>query len=206
MTIWWLAVMVGSLLATTVAFIWLAGRVGTGGTARKRADGNTDAEKAADEDVEHIFNDTFREELRNRGRLRFEKIIDENAMFMKQDLDLTISQLNGYMKEQVAAKLDTGFEAYAKAMQEAQELALGSLQKTAQDIEEQRTALADTLQKNLAAHEAALVKVYEKNLAEITEHYIVQALGSELDLKAQLPYIIKRMEANKQDIIKDMEL
>ena len=36
--------------------------------------------------AEHIFDDQFREELRNRGRLHFEKIIGENAMFLQQDL------------------------------------------------------------------------------------------------------------------------
>jgi hypothetical protein len=80
MTIWQLALILGSLLAATLAFIWLAVRMGTAG-GKKKGNDNADIEKAAEEDVEHIFNDTFREELRNRGRLHFEKIISENAMF-----------------------------------------------------------------------------------------------------------------------------
>ena len=104
MTIWQLALIVGSLLAATLAFIWLAVRMGNGGGKKKGKDTN-DIEKAAEEDVEHIFNDTFREELRNRGRLHFEKIISENAMFLQQDLRLTTSQLNEYMKEDLIALL-----------------------------------------------------------------------------------------------------
>jgi hypothetical protein len=78
----------------------------TGG--KKKGNDNADIEKAAEEDVEHIFNDTFREELRNRGRLHFEKIISENAMFLQQDLRLTTSQLNEYMKEEITGS-DSGF-------------------------------------------------------------------------------------------------
>jgi hypothetical protein len=207
MTIWWLAFILGSLAALCAAFIWIAVRLN-----RLQADrgsqktlGETYADMA-EEETAHLFNKEFREELRNRGRLRFEKIIDENAMFMKQDLDLTVSQLNEYMKQQVSQKLDTGFDAYTKAMQEAQELALGSLQKTAEEVEAQRTKLSNTLKEDVAAREAALLKVYEQNMAEIIEHYVLQSLGEALDMKAQLPYIMKQLEASKEDIIKDMQL
>jgi hypothetical protein len=153
-----------------------------------------------------LFNKEFREELRNRGRLRFEKIIDENAAFLKQDLDATIQQLNDYMKQQIAAKLDAEFAAYAQAMQQAQQLALGSLQKTAQEIETQRLQLAQAMQKDVAEREQALLRVYEENMAKIVEHYVQQALGDQFDLKSQLPYIVKHLEQNKQAIMEDMRL
>ena len=211
MTIWWLAFILGTLAAVFFGFVWIVvslSRLQAGGKGKGKLP--TDLNKAytdiAEEDATHLFNTEFREELRNRGRLRFEKIIDENAMFLKQDLDMTISQLNGYMKEQVAAKLDTEFAAYAKAMQEAQELALGSLQRTAQEVETQRLALTQALKKDVAEREAALLKVYEENMAKIVEHYVLLALGDQFDLKSQLPYIIAQMEANKQNIIEDMRL
>lgn len=160
----------------------------------------------AEEDALHLFNAEFREELRNRGRLRFEKIIDENANFLKQDLDATTAKLNEYMQQQITAKLDEEFGAYAKAMHEAQTLALSSLQKTAEEIETQRQALAEALKADVAEREEALLRVYEENMAKIIEHYLLQALGNQFDLKSQLPYIIKEMEANKKAIMEDMRL
>jgi hypothetical protein len=160
----------------------------------------------AEEDALHLFNAEFREELRNRGRLRFEKIIDENANFLKQDLEATTTQLNEYMQKQITAKLDEEFGSYAKAMHEAQTLALGSLQKTAEEIETQRQALAAALKADVAEREESLLKVYEENMAKIVEHYVLQALGNQFDLKAQLPHIIKEMEHNKQAIMEDMRL
>lgn len=211
MTVWWFALIVGTLAAFFAGFVWIAVVLhhlrGGGGPGRQsKADLNKAYSDIAEEEATHLFNKEFREELRNRGRLRFEKIIDENAMFMKQDLDLTISQLNEYMKKQVASKLDTEFAAYAKAMQEAQELALSSLQKTAREVDEQRLALTDALKKDVAEREAALLKTYEQNMGEIVEHYVLLALGDQFDLKDQLPYILKQMEANKKEIIEDMRL
>jgi len=211
MTIWWLAFVVGSLAAVFAGFVWVIvslNRLQRGGGVGQKSVGalNKAYTDIAEEDATHLFNKEFREELRNRGRLRFEKIIDENAMFLKQDLDMTISQLNEYMKKEISSKLDSEFAAYAKAMHEAQELALGSLQKTAQEVEAQRVQLAEALKKDVAEREVALVKVYEENMAKIVEHYVLQSLGDQFDLKSQLPYIVAQMEANKQNIIEDMRL
>ena len=212
MTIWWLAFIVGALAAVFLGFVWIIMALNRlqGGAVKNTKKSVDELNKAysdiAEEDANHLFNKEFREELRNRGRIRFEKIIDENAMFLKQDLDMTISQLNEYMKGQIGAKLDAEFAAYAKAMHEAQELALETLRKTAEEVEAQRAALGEAMKKDVAEREAALLKVYEENMSKVIEHYLMQALGDQFDLKAQLPYIIAQMEANKQDIIEDMRL
>src|ERR1035438_8206233 len=70
----------------------------------------------AEQAVKAIFNDEFREELRNRGRLHFEKIIGENAMFLQQDLQLTTSELNEYMKQEITAKLQEEFAKYEQSI------------------------------------------------------------------------------------------
>lgn len=212
MTIWWLAFILGSLAAVFLGFVWVIvalNRLGSGGVGNSKKS-VTDLNKAysdiAEEDATHLFNKEFREELRNRGRLRFEKIIDENAMFLKQDLDMTISQLNEYLKQQISDKLDTEFADYSRAMKEAQELALSTLQKTAADVEAQRQHMAAALEKSTQEHEAKIMKVYEENMAKIVEHYVLESLGDQFDLQAQLPYILAQMEANKQNIAEDMRL
>ncbi len=210
MTVLWLAFILGSLAAVFAGFVWVVitlNKIQGGTTAKKSA---ADLGKAysdiAEEDATHLFNKEFREELRNRGRLRFEKIIDENAMFLKQDLDMTISQLNEYMKKEISSKLEVEFEAYAKAMREAQELALHSLQKTAQEVDDQHAQLAAKLEEDVAGRETKIMKEYEDNMAKVVEHYLQQSLGEQLDLKSQLPYIIAQMEANKKVIMEDMRL
>jgi hypothetical protein len=211
MTIWWLAFILGSLAAIFAGFVWVILAIGrmqtrSADVGKSPEDLNAAYTDIVEQDATHVFNTEFREELKNRGRLRFEKIIDENAMFMKHDLDSTISQLNDYMKQQIAGKLDIEFETYAKAMKEAQGLALTTLRKTAEEVEEQRVQLAAALKADVAQRESALLKVYEENMAKIVEHYVLQSLGDQFDLKSQLPFIIAQMEANKEKIMEDMRL
>src|SRR5215475_9589183 len=160
MTIWWLGCILGVLGASAIAFIWLAVRIGADTSPQEQ---QTDFVKAAEDDVERIFNNEFREELRNRGRLHFEKIIGENAMFLQQDLRLTTSQLNDYMKQEITRKLKEEFDKYEQSIMDAKQLAIDSIQKTNQAIDEERAALIEQIHKELASDRANRVKMFEEN-------------------------------------------
>ena len=205
MTIWWLYLILTLLAAVGTAFIWLIVKVGGGTSPTKAAkNGVNSIEEAADADVEHIFNEDFREELRNRGRLHFEKIIGENAMFLQQDLRLTTSQLNEYMKTEIASKLKEEFKKYEESIMDAKQLAIESIQKTNAAIDEQRAQMGQAVQQEMASAKQQLVQRFEQNMADIINHYVIAAVGNQIDLNDQLEYILADLEANKQAIIEDI--
>lgn len=199
-----LATIVGSLLAATVAFMWLAVRVSTVG-GKKQSPQADDIGRAAEDDVEHIFNDTFREELRNRGRLHFEKIISENAMFLQQDLRLTTSQLNEYMKGEITRTLQEEFQKYEQSITDAKQMAIEALQKTNDVIDEQRAHLAEQLDTELMREKDRMITQFQQNMGDVVNHYIVAAIGNQIDLTDQLEYILNDLEANKQAIMDDIK-
>src|SRR5688500_12112826 len=115
MTILWLLLVLTAIFAVGGAFIWVAVQLAAGRRPQSKV-GLESAQQAAEDDVEHIFNEEFREELRNRGRLHFEKILGENAMFLQQDLRLTTAQLNDYMKGEISRELKEAFLNYQGAI------------------------------------------------------------------------------------------
>lgn len=205
MTIWWLALILAFLGAAGLAFVWLAVRVGSvAGSAGVKKGLSTSAAEAAKEDVEHIFNDEFREELRNRGRLHFEKIIGENAMFLQQDLRLTTSQLNEYMKTEITKKLKEEFDKYEQSIMDAKQLAIDAIEKTNAAVDEQRKQLGEELQKEVREQKLHLIKHFEENMADVINHYVLSAIGNQIDLTDQLEYILAELEANKAAIVEDI--
>lgn len=204
MTIWWLGCILGILGASSIAFIWLAVRLSRLSIGPPHKNAPPDMGQAAEEDVEHIFNTEFREELRNRGRLHFEKIIGENAMFLQQDLRLTTSQLNEYMKAEITRKLQEEFDKYEQSIMDAKQLAIDSIEKTNQAIEDQRAALSQQVQQQIEAEKSQLVEHFKKNTADIINHYIMLAIGDQIDLSDQLEYILAELETNKQAILEDI--
>ncbi len=193
-----LFLILGSLAAATASFVWMALR--TTVTPVKDADILQDSEH----DVEHIFNNEFRELLRNRGRLLFEKIISENAMFLQQDLRLTTSQLNEYMKDEITKKLQEEFIKYEQSIADAKNLAVDSITKTQKIMEEQRQQMSQQLTEEITKEKARLMTNFEENMADIVNHYVLAAVGDQIDLNDQLEYILSDLETNKQAIIKDI--
>lgn len=228
---------------------------------------------------DQFFDEYFREELRNRGRWYFEKVITENGDLFKQDLDATITnvkteldehvtgqvdetvkQIDEYLKAHVTRKLDEQFVQYNEALRLAQDAALASvtastkqlqqqhqqlaealqksvveqssllhsafdenkaeitamkdtqahaleaLKHSAAEVEEQYKQLATTLQEQVEKQKDMLVGAFESNMSAIVERYVLGALGEQFDMKAQLPGIIKQMEANKQAMVDDLKL
>ncbi len=202
MDIYGLAAVLIGIAAATTALIWLAVRVSGGSGPGKDVAGTFYDE--AEKDVEHIFNDEFREELRNRGRLHFEKIIGENAMFLQQDLRLTTSQLNEFMKTEITKKLQDEFSKYEESITDAKQLAIESITKTQEAIEEQRQMMGQQLLQEIENEKARMVKRFEENLGDIINHYVLAAIGDQIDLNDQLDYIIADIEANKDVIIQDL--
>ncbi len=191
------------IFCVTGAVLWAILR----GPGKGKDKGNAieDLTREAKEDVEHIFNDEFREELRNRGRLHFEKIIGENAMFLQQDLRLTTSQLNDFMKSEVTHVLKEEFAKYEESINDAKQLAIDSIQKTQDTIEQQRELLSAQMNEQIKAEKSRTLERFEARMADVVNHYVLEAVGDQIDLSEQLDFILNQMEANKEAIMRDIK-
>lgn len=205
MTLYELLLIIGSLLSATLAFLWLAvkmERVAKYNAVQTKK--SKTLAQSAKEDVERVFNEEFREELRNRGRLYFEKIINENAMFLQQDLRLTTSQINDFMKEQIKKTLTEEFSKYEESIAAAKELALQSISKTQQAIEQQRAMMQDQIKTEFQAEKERRLKEFDVRMSEVISHYLLVAVGDQIDLSEQMEYIISELNENKKSIIEDI--
>ena len=198
-----LILVIGALLSATLAFIWLARKVSRGPSAA--LDSQASLDKTAKNEVEHIFDNEFREELRNRGRLHFEKVIGENAMFLQQDLRQTTAQLNDYMRGEIMRTLQEEFKKYEQSISDAKQIALQSIDKTIATIDQQRDFLESQLHTQSEAQKQRILVQFEKSMASILNHYIIQALGDQIDISDQLDFILAELENNKADILEDIK-
>lgn len=173
-------------------------------TENPKIDSKKSVELTADETVEHIFDDKFREELRNRGRLHFEKIIGENAAFLQQDLRLTTAQLSDFMKSEITAKLKDAFANYQQSIDDAKQMALESIAKTNQAIDEQREALKTQMEQQVSKQQQLILQHFSEQMADVINHYLLEAIGDQIDLSDQLEYIVAELESNKQAILADV--
>ena len=125
-------------------------------------------------------------------------------MFLKQDLQLTASDLNKYMQEQIKKVLKEEFSKYEESIENAKKVAVEAINKTQAALEQQRAALQARLEEETRKEKTRLIKQFEDNMSQVVNHYLLEAIGNEIDLSDQLEYIYRHFEDNKQAIIEDI--
>jgi poly-gamma-glutamate capsule biosynthesis protein CapA/YwtB (metallophosphatase superfamily) len=161
-------------------------------------------DQTVEEIINSVFDEDFRQELKNRGKLQFERTINENATFLKQDLEQTTEQLHAYLKEIISKNLDTEFNSYKQTIELAKQTAVDSIKKTQIVLEDQRKAMVEEITKQFSAEKKVLVKNFENNMADIVSNYLLKSVGKHLNLNDQLEFIITDLETNKAAMLEDL--
>lgn len=224
----------------------------------KKTDEDT---QVADEQVstaleKHFLDENVREEMRNHGRLYFEKVVDENGALFKEELDKTVQSINTELKGHIIEQLDKSIEQMAtdlkahmteqvderlaaykekqdtvlkqlddkvteqdkkltelfeengariNAIRDVQDSALRWLKSSAEQLEAQHDQMNEMLEKDIENRKSVIISSFQQNMAEVIEHYLLEAVADQYDLKEQMSGIMDQLEKNKQTIADDMQ-
>src|SRR6185437_10564162 len=69
-----------------------------------------------------------------------------------------------------------------------------------------RGALLQQIGQQLAQEKARQMKAFEENMTDVVNHYLMAAIGNQIDLSDQLEYILTNLETNKQAIVEDIRM
>jgi hypothetical protein len=109
------------------------------------------------------------------------------------------------MKDEIQKVLKDEFSKYEASITSARDIALESIKKTQEVIDQQRAQLEKQMNEQAAEEKQRLIDRFEKNMADILNHYILDAIGGEIDLTDQLEYIFQSLEENKKAILEDVK-
>lgn len=129
-----------------------------------------------------IFDESYREELRQLGRDEFTKIIHKSAETLKQDIDSTMTRVADDLKEYMTKRLDTTIGAvnsevtnqlnervheYNRLADEAHDAANDALTQSIQTMQEKYQKLSASLEQAVANQEVLMVTVFQDNRSRI---------------------------------------
>lgn len=191
MEAWQLLLIIGVLLATMIAFVWMAIKVNT--ISRPEPKGRNSASEAVNEAMSQAFTEDFREELRQRARQQFEKIIHENAMFLQQDVRVSATKLDEFMKQEIYATLQKELSIHSETVNQTRQMLSESVMKSQAQLREE-----------LDKEKDARLKQFDDNLARIAKKYILSAVGDVITTDQQIALIIDNLNAHKAEIIEDV--
>jgi len=190
--LWQLLLIIGTLFATLIAFIWVAIRLGGVSKAPKLNPKDT-ASASVNLAVNQAFTEEFREELRARAQQQFEKIIHENAMFLQQDVRMSAAQLNEFMKSEVLSTLQQEMAKHQETLSQTKKLVTDNIAKTEAQLKSELVQEKERRIKNLDEH-----------MGDIVKNYVMAAVSDSIDVDRQLAFVLDNLNTNKAAIIEDI--
>lgn len=139
-----------------------------------------DAVSAADQ----IFDEKYREELRELGREHLKKQIEASAVGLKDDIDATMQQVAVDLKTYMTNQLDITIGGVSKEImdqmherisefnriaRESEEQVTQSLHNNTQEVHEKFQRLSGTLQQVVASHEVMMLTAVQENKTRLQE-------------------------------------
>ena len=187
------AVLIGSIILLVIVFVW---SLFLQKSHKHTAQSTSQVEVAAQE--------VLQKKLHAEGRDEVQKAVNENVVFIQQDMRRTTSELNGYMQQEITRTLNDELKKYGESADQVNQLALDAIAKTQAVLEAQHLQLTQQLAEQIASEKERLLTRFEDTMTEVVGHYVTIAIGNQINVKDQLDYIIGELKENKQAILEDL--
>lgn len=135
---------------------------------------------------------------------QFDQVIHDATKRLKQSLNQTLSKVEQEVNNELTGAATEEFANYRKsvtALTKQNNDQLASLQK---DFDTWRQSFSVQLEQTMAQERARTAEELDRRINDVVSSYLLEALGSNVDLGAQAPYIMQALDAHKEDIKKDI--
>lgn len=145
---------------------------------RRKSSKKPTVQEEAAQTAAALFDQQYRDELRQIGREHFKQLIDSSSVDLKRNVDTSVKQisydLKYYMKRQlditistvnaeITSQLNQRVAEFSRQATEAQDLAAQSLNRNAQAVHERYQQLSATLQQTVAGQEVMMITVFQES-------------------------------------------
>lgn len=126
--------------------------------------------------------------------------VSDVASIFNQDLATTSLKINQQLEESAKGLIKTELAKYLETfatLRESTNTALGQIQAT---IDHQREALESNLETETKAQKDKIMDQFETRIGEVVSNYLVESLGSGIDLGSQSQYLFKVLDEHKTEL------
>lgn len=144
------------------------------------------------------------DQLQARLAAAYDAEITKAVNVFGTDLSSTSKQLSEQVSRLTTKVIEEELEAYQKTLEEVRHVATQAMNQIREAVEHQRIELRQGMEQELATERQHLVEKFDAKMGDVISSYISEALGSGVDLGAQMQFILTSLEAHKAEIRKDL--
>lgn len=157
-----------------------------------------------DADIAKVFSKEERDDIKERIEAQLEGVVKKSTKELHMSLANTANEISMKTNDIVAGLVEKEAVAYKNDLESIRSKMLNEAQQLQSSITAQEKKLKDDLQAAIERDRQAQLDIFEQRLSDIVSSYVVESLDKNVDLGAQMKYIIDSLEANKNEIKKDI--
>ncbi len=133
-------------------------------------------------------------------------VVARSASVLETALSSTIAGLTTKTEDMAKVTLTQEFEKYHTSLEALREETIKEFGALQHQLDEKRTELTADLEAQSTKLQVDRMDAFNAKLGDVVSSYLVETLDKGVDLGAQAGYVVKMLEAHKEDIKKDVLL
>ncbi len=141
----------------------------------------------------------MREKLIEQSSDKFQHIIDHSALELEHQLAVTGDKINTTIKKLAAQIITKELEGFQDLFKNYQAQAAKELEDAKTQTDKYRAQLKSQAEQEINAQKQRILSVIDNKLGDSVMSFLLEAMQHEIDIGSQSDYLIKQLEAHKEE-------
>lgn len=151
-----------------------------------------------------VFSEIDLAEVEKQARVELQQSAHNAASQLHDAVKRTVEQVSMHVDETTQNTINQELEKYQVSLQALREQSITEFSKLQKDLDDKRVRMTEAMERVVKAELGRRVDKFNTQLSDVVSSYIVESLGTQVDLGAQLPHIIQNLQKHKEDIKRDV--
>lgn len=151
-----------------------------------------------------VFSDVDLAEIQKAAKAQLQTAAADAAERLQKSLNNSVDQVAADINDSLSTNLTAEFEKYQVSLSALRDQTIEQFGKIQEELDHRRLELVEHLDRQVAAEQEKRLSHFDERINDVVTSYIAESLGNDVDLGAQTQYIISALEANKEQIKKDV--
>lgn len=151
-----------------------------------------------------VFSDVDMAEIQKAASSQLQTAAQDAAQRLQKSLNNSVDQIAADINDRLSTNLIAEFEKYQVSLSALRDQTIDQFSKIQQELDHRRLELIEHVDRQVAAEQEKRLAHFNDRINDVVSSYIAESLGSQVDLGAQTDYILQTLEANKDQIKKDI--
>jgi len=147
-----------------------------------------------------VFPEVDRQAVEAKAEVLLVEAVNKAAAKLQTSLDKTSEVMAKNIETATAQEL----QKYHANLEQLNQQSVAVFKQLQADVEQRRAELFKQLETEVAAEREKRMDNFNAKLNDVVTSYLLESLGSQVDLGAEAPYIFEVLTAHKEDIKRDV--